>query len=334
MGSGLTRRHLLASALAAPLAAGAARPARAEGLALTLAGGSPGGLWSLIGLGLDRALRRAAPGSSVTYQTSGGGYANIRLLSEGRVDMGLVHDAEAAQAAAGAPPFPAPVPSLRALAVMYDFSALQPLVSAAFAEAHGIESFADLRAARPPLRIALNRPGNITRDLAIAVLEAHGITLADIEAWGGRVLTGGSREGADLMRNRQADMTMNAPFVGHSSITEVARAIDVRLLPVAPEALAEVRARMGIGQTVVPAAAYDFLDADLQVPALAAMIAVDAAMAEARARALVEAILAELDALRGVHAAMGALDREMLVAQDAIPFHPGARAAFEAAGLL
>src|SRR3989304_2987560 len=49
---------------------------------LTLAGASPGGLWSAIGIGLDKAMKAAYPGSTVTYQTSGGGIAQGQLVGE------------------------------------------------------------------------------------------------------------------------------------------------------------------------------------------------------------------------------------------------------------
>ena len=47
------------------------------GMNLTVCGASPGGLWSLLGAGLDVTLKAAYPVSTVTYQTSSGGYANI-----------------------------------------------------------------------------------------------------------------------------------------------------------------------------------------------------------------------------------------------------------------
>ena len=40
----------------------------AAGMNLTVCGASPGGLWSLLGAGLDATLKAASPGSTVTYQ--------------------------------------------------------------------------------------------------------------------------------------------------------------------------------------------------------------------------------------------------------------------------
>ena len=43
----------------------ATSPASAKELNLTLAGASPGGLWTLLGAGLEAALKAGGPGSSV-----------------------------------------------------------------------------------------------------------------------------------------------------------------------------------------------------------------------------------------------------------------------------
>ena len=63
-------------------------PVHAETYNLTLTGASPGGLWSRIGGGVDAAIAAAYPGSTITYQTSSGGLANIPMVAEGKVPMG------------------------------------------------------------------------------------------------------------------------------------------------------------------------------------------------------------------------------------------------------
>src|SRR6056297_1941345 len=100
-----TRR--LGAAIVTVCALGAA-PASAE-YNLTLCGASPGGLWSLLGAGVDQAVKEAFPGSTVTYQTSGGGFANVVQLDQGKCDIAIIHDAEVKAARAGEEPFSAPV---------------------------------------------------------------------------------------------------------------------------------------------------------------------------------------------------------------------------------
>lgn len=96
----------LLSVTAFALVAALALPATAQTYNLTLAGASPGGLWSLLGAGIDGAVKEAYPGSTVTYQTSGGGLANVAVLQRGEAELGIVHDAELLVAKNGDEPFP------------------------------------------------------------------------------------------------------------------------------------------------------------------------------------------------------------------------------------
>ena len=48
-----------------------------------LAGASPSGLWTSVGTGIDNAVRAANPEDLVTYQTSGGGFANVSAVGVG-----------------------------------------------------------------------------------------------------------------------------------------------------------------------------------------------------------------------------------------------------------
>lgn len=108
--------------------------------------------------------------------------------------MGIMHDAEAKIAAEGGDPYKAPVSNIRAMAVMYNFSAFQPIISKSFAEKYDVYSYEDLAAKKPPVRLIINKRGNIVHNQAVEVLEAYGVTLKDIESWGGRVLYAGSAE--------------------------------------------------------------------------------------------------------------------------------------------
>ncbi|HZT08526.1 MAG TPA: TAXI family TRAP transporter solute-binding subunit [Chloroflexota bacterium] len=83
----------------------------------------------------------------------------------------------------GTGPFPQPLP-LRALAIMPSWDRM----AFAVAERTGITSFDQIRERKPPLRISLREnPAHATRFVIDQVLSAAGISLRDIEAWGGRL---------------------------------------------------------------------------------------------------------------------------------------------------
>ena len=299
-----------------------------------MAGASPGGLWSLLGAGGDKAMRASHPDATVTYQTSGGGFANAAQIASKKVDFGLMHDAEAKIAAQGGAPYKAPISNLRALAVMYNFAAFQPMVTKSFADKYGIASYEDLKAKEAPVRLIINKRGNIAHNQAVEVLAAYGISLKDIESWGGSIQYSGSKGSVELMKNRQADMVMNNIFVGHSSIREVLNSMPMVMMPVSQAVRDKVSSAMGTGQMVIPGKAYDILSADHPTLALTAMLVINADTSDNEVYKITKALVTNLGEIQGVHKAMRSLNKEMMVKQNAIPFHPGAVKAYKEAGLM
>ncbi len=92
---------------------------------IILCGGSPGGLWSLLGAGLNSAVQKVNSSSVVTYQTSSGGFANIAQTQSGKCDISIVHIGEIVIAEKGEEPFSDPVTGTRAIAMLYDWAPMQ-----------------------------------------------------------------------------------------------------------------------------------------------------------------------------------------------------------------
>ncbi|MFN3643541.1 MAG: TAXI family TRAP transporter solute-binding subunit [Gemmobacter sp.] len=324
-------RALAALALMAGLAGA---PAQAAPLNLTLSGASPGGLWSLLGAGLDRAVKAADAQSVVTYQATGGGFANIGLIAAGRSDLGLAHDAEIKIALAGGAPFREPVTGMTAIATLYNWAPMHFFIAKSVADAHGIRTLSDLAKPGVGVRIGINRAGNITGDVALAMLEAAGASEAAIEAGGGQFVRAASADQADLLRDGRIDVVTNGIFVGHSSFRAIDENTEVVLLSVPPEVVAAMQDRFGTGPFTIPAASYRQQPEAVETVALGALLIAPAGLDEAAAHGLTSAILAHLDEVRGVHGAMRSLTPELMATPAVIPFHPGAERAYREAGLI
>ena len=146
--------------------------ASADALNLNLSGGNPGGLWSLLGAGIDRAVKADDPDSVITYQATGGGFANLALLAANRTDMGLAHDAEVQLALSGSDPFSAPITNLMAIGYMYNWAPMHFFLNRAIAEQYNIDSLDDIATSGAPITIGINRSGNITSNVAEFMLAA------------------------------------------------------------------------------------------------------------------------------------------------------------------
>lgn len=300
---------------------------------LTMCGASPGGLWSLLGAGVDAAMKAAYPGSSVTYQTSGGGFANVGQIIAGKCEMGLVHDAEARLAMLGKPPFRAKVDGLRAVAVMYTWAPMQLIVTKAFADKHGLKSMADIAAKKAPIRIMLNRRGNVASQVGMSMLNAAGADRAAIQKWGGKIIFAASRQQGELMSDRRADAILNSLFVGHRSLVQVGRAIPVVLLPIGEKTRTAVEKEWGIGGYTIKAGAYSWAPNPTPTVTLSALLFVKADADDKMVYNLTKALVTEVAKVRGVHKAMKPLTPKLMASNKALPYHPAALRYYKEAGL-
>ncbi len=312
----------------------ASSAAFADTLNLNLSGGNPGGLWSLLGAGIDRAVRADDPGSVVTYQATGGGFANIGLLASGRTDLGLMHDAEAKIALEGGEPFRAPVTNMRAIGYLYNWAPMQFFVTKSLAEEYGIDSLEDIAKSGAPLRIGINRSGNITSNIALKMLAEAGVTEESLSAAGGQFVRAGANEQADLLQDGRLDMITNGIFVNHSSFRSVDENNDVVLLSVPQAVIEATNEAFGTGTMTIPAGSYKNQTADIASVTLGALLVATDAMTDAEAGALASALLRNIDEVRAVHSSMQQLSPELLATPSVVPFHPGAEAVYKNAELM
>lgn len=301
---------------------------------ITLCGASPSGLWSLLGTGIDAAMKSSYPEATITYQTSGGGFANVRGLAEGRCELALVHDAEANIANNGLAPFTQSHTNLRTIAALYNWAPLQLIVSKSFVDEYNVSSLEDIIQKQAPIRILLNRRGNISSQVGEALINAAGATLEEIKQWGGSVTFAASDEQGDLIRDRRADAILNSLFVGHSSILQIADAVEVVLLPVTEQTARKVAEDFGIIVYTIPKGAYEWNNSDVLTVSLSAhLFALDTYSDEVVSE-ITTALIGNLDRLKSVHTAMAPLDTKLMVSSKTIPYHPGAIEVYTSAGII
>jgi len=299
---------------------------------LTLCGASPGGLWSLLGAGIDAAVKKSYPGSTVTYQTSGGGLANVGLLNESKCDLAIIHDAEAKAAIAGLEPFKEPIDSMATIAQLYTWAPMQVIVNAEYAKEHGLTSLEDIAAKQLPAKIVLNRRGNIVSDIGQSMLVAAGAGPEQLESWGGSVQYAASAEQGDLMRDRRVDVLINSLFVNHSSIRELASAIDVTLLAITDETAQKVIDEWDIQRFTIPASAYDWSDKDVLSVTVSAQLFARKDADPEMVRNVTKALTDNVADVQGVHKAMAPLDVKLMAAAKTVAYHPEAQKVYDGTG--
>jgi len=163
MTSTISRRIALAAA-----AAGLALPrlAAAQGVQMSIATGTTGGVYYPLGGALANYLSRGIPGMSATAEVTGGSTANFQLLGAGRVGLLFGQVDAAVDAVRGAGPFRGRVVPARAIAVLYT-NRMQVVTTTAT----GIRSMQDLKGKR----ISTGAPGSATELFAFRCIAAAGL---------------------------------------------------------------------------------------------------------------------------------------------------------------
>ena len=314
----------------------AAAPATAQqSYNLTLAGASPGGFWALIHAGVNKAFAAQFPGSVITYRTTGGGFANIPMVSQQRVDLGLAHDGEIKAALDGTDPYKQPIKNLRAIAVVYDnVPACQLFLTKAFAEKHGIATFADFAAKKPPLRVAVNRRGNVVHNACAVMFQEIGVKFEDIKAWGGNVEYAGSSEAFDLLGDGRVDMVAGGDGAAPGRrVLQVSRTLALVLLPAGKDIVERAGKRLGMRAAAIKGGTYAFQPNDVWSVWLGAAIVVNEGTSDKVAYDLAKAMVEKIEAFKSVHRAFTGYTPKTISGDFLVPYHPGAERYFKEAGL-
>jgi TRAP transporter TAXI family solute receptor len=307
---------------------------------LTVTGASPGGLWSSLGVGLDKVANAENQGATITYQTSSGGLANAKLVSDQRVPLGIISDIELKSAWKGTGVFKDnPQKDLRVLFRLYSadsrFQAIHLIMNRDFADKNNITSFADIIWKKPAIRAAVNRPGNMDGDLGIVIFESLGASIVDIEAWGGQVIRAATREQTNLMTDRRLDLINFGVSYNHSSIRELSNAVPLLMLDITETVAKKVVSIIGGKPCVFKTSEYEFLQQDAMTICTGTVLIASKEMNDETAYSLTMAMVKNLDAFKSAHQQLAIATTLTTVAEASIaPRHPGAERALREAGLI
>ena len=288
---------------------------------IILCGGSPGGLWSLLGAGLNAAVQKVDPSSVVTYQTSSGGFANIMQTKSGKCDISIAHIGEIVIAEKGIKPFSSPVTGTRAISLLYNWAPMQWLVDRDFAKKHGLKTISDLGKKDLKVNLVVNRKGILPSILAESSLQKSGVTFEKILSSGGSIQYQGSKSASQIMQDRKADIWVNATFIGSGKIKAIAKVRDLRMLSVDKVVIDMMSEEFGSKSFTIQADSYEWLREDVETfGAQAALVASEGSNAE-KVELVAKAISLYPEEIQKIHPAMKSFDLKLAASVSVIPYH-------------
>ncbi|KEF59191.1 uncharacterized protein A1O9_04035 [Exophiala aquamarina CBS 119918] len=209
---------------------------------------------------------RAGPESRVaTWSIRGGGIEALPLVHEGEAQLAITTPAAfMKKALTGEAIFQSSMPHLRALAVLPQNDKLVLAIDPKF----GIRSFEQLRASKLALRIAASTDDgtNFIGYVTSKFMEAHGISKAELESWGGKYVTFQRPDSClELVDRGEVDAVVQEAIMTPwwSKVVETNK---VQPLPAEPAALGKLEQQLGLGMNPLLKGFWSNLETDL--PAL------------------------------------------------------------------
>lgn len=318
--------HVAAAVMASAVAGCMAVTVALSPTPVTLATGTPGGIYHPVGNAICRMFNLADEHQKVpcVAVSSEGSVTNIRRVESGASTFGLSQADVAYAAVHGEGPFAAagPDPQLRLLLTLY------PEAFTVLARADGaIREFQDLRGKR--LGIGKSGAGYpFTRDV---VLGAYGWTLADLKptpelapAEQNQALCGNQVDVIIFYAGHPNGLTQAATTGCRARLVRVAGPPIDRLLATHPYYV----------PFVIPGGLYAGSPDDVRTIGTPAVLVTSSAQPDALAYGVVKAVFEHFADFRRLHPVLWNLhSRDMVPSEAVMPIHPGALTYYREAGL-
>ena len=192
---------------------------------MSIATGSPSGLYYPFGGGLASIWSKAYPELNIKAEVTGGSVVNIIQVAKGESELGISQGDALRQAIAGEGKYPEAMP-VRALFALY------PNVVHALTNANSdIATIEDLRGKR----VSIGAPGSGTAITTMNILNTLGITEADFDA---QYLS--YTETSDGLKNGTIDAGFMVGGIGLAAIVELALTRDIRLIAFSDEEMQRI----------------------------------------------------------------------------------------------
>lgn len=284
--------------------------------ALIIAGGPSDGEYTQIATILaDTLARHGTPSNAVT---SSGSTDNIGLLRGGKADVVMVQNNVAAHAQLGTGPFETDGPfyELQALASLFP----EPIHVIVAADAN-IDGVAQLRGKR----VEIGRPQSGARHTTIALLEAAGLALKDLQA----IQETGLEKGLELLGMGEIDAVIATIGAPAASLQRAAADGSIRLVALTG---AERDAMVARGRVyvpmVMPPSTYPGQRSAVPTVAVTALLASRRGLPSTDVDRVLTTLFDDIDFVSAGSAAGSLIARSSARAGLSIPLHPAALAFF------
>ncbi len=258
---------------------------------------------------------------NVTAQSTGASAENLRLISKGEAEFGIVQNDVLDYAYNGTDMFAGQkLENLMTIGTLYP-----EVVQIAATKESGIKTIADMKGKR----VSIGDAGSGVEFNAKQILEGYGLTFDDIKK-----SNLSFKESSDGLQNGTLDACFVTAGVPNSALQELAVSKGLVLIPVDGSISDAICAKYGFyTKTLIPAGTYKGTDSDTSALAIKATLAVSAKLDTDTVYLITKALFENQKDLALSHAKGKELSASSAVTGISIPFHPGAVKYYNEIGL-
>jgi TRAP transporter TAXI family solute receptor len=296
-------------------------PAAAEQFINILTGGTSG-IYYPLGIGLSNIDSKALPDAKVSVQATKASVENLNLLEAGRGEAAITLGDSLSQAWAGVKDagYEKPLHDLRGISAMH--SNYVQIVARADS---GIRTLADLKGKR----VSVGAAKSGTELNARAVFAAAGLKYSDFA----KVEYLPYEQSAQLVQNRQLDVTLQSAGLGNPALRDLANNTEVVFIPIPSEVIAKIGDKAYM-DGVIPANTYKGQTAAVPTAKIENFLVTRKGVSVDTVYRMTKAMYEHLDQLVAAHAAAKSIKLENAIAGMPIPLHPGAEKFYREVGLI
>ena len=274
-----------------------------------------GGIYYNLGVPISQVLNKYIPEIHVTPEITLGTVENLRLMGQGKMEMGITLSFVANQALNGVETFKEKIP---VRTIMH----LAPLVNFFMAlEDSGIKTHADLKGKR----VNLGQPGGLDRN-STNLLAAYGLTPKDM-----KFSLQGIGAGVDALKDGKFDaVIVTIPLANQLLATHKATII----WPDEAHLDKMIKATPGYSKWLMPANNVKGVDEPKWVPDFGCTLSCTESIDPALAYQITKVLVEHLDELAGMFGQYKFVTKESAADDMSVPHHPGAAKYYKEAGLV
>lgn len=299
-----------------------------ESMKLSFIGASATGPVSMIMNGLSECVNKSFPDSVVTISPGNLG-TNVTRINKNEGDVAISDTFFVLSAIGGKAPFNEKLDNLAYVASLYP-SSVHLIVD----KKVGIDSFDQFITQKMKLRISPGQAGGASDIFFQQLLAEYGLSVADVENWGGEVLNQNISDSVQMLTDGRIDFMVMSNFIPTPNIQELSKNKDIVFLKIEPNVMESLCEKYGYYPAAFPVGAYDPITEELPCLNVDVIFIVPQNSPNEIAYSLVQAINENLDYLQAVHSILSNLNSNDLVNNQGIPLHPGAEQYYREKGIL